>query len=226
LRCGQLAIYQALPAEPSSESIPPSRTSTLTVKFVKMFSRAFELQHPEEQETSALAEHRRISRQFIPFTTSPAPDQTMSGVFLTGENPSWILQTDKSSVKVIPSGHALVHAFTATSLWGYKGDFLLYSDEVKANDRTLHDYMSLISSHQGPTLLEWMPDIDLNLGMPSRHVPQGRPYTNVVFEPTCGLLVAASLMQAQFSSYDEEGNETWVPDGKSHLEYIWYSIST
>lgn len=219
LRCGQLAIYQALPAEPSSEPIPPSRTSTLAVKFVKTFSRAFELQHPEEQETSALAEHRRISRQFIPFTTSPAPDKTMSGVFLTGENPSWILQTDKSSVKVIPSGHAVVHAFTATSLWGWKGDFLLYSDEVRADGRVCQTAIyNLPRLRQGPTLLEWMPDVDLNLGMPSRYVPQGRSYTSVVFEPTCGLLVAASLMQAQFSSYDEEGNETWVPDGEPHLE--------
>jgi cleavage and polyadenylation specificity factor subunit 1 len=95
-----------------------------------MFSSAFEIQHPEEQEASALAEHRRISRQLIPFTTSPAPDKILSGVFLTGENPSWVVQTDKSSVNVIPSGHAVVHAFTATSLWGWKGDFLLYSDEV------------------------------------------------------------------------------------------------
>ncbi|KAF8500474.1 CPSF A subunit region-domain-containing protein [Russula emetica] len=193
LRCGQLATYQALPAESSPELIPPSRTGTLAVKFVKTSSNAFELQHPEEQETSALAEHRRISRQLIPFTTSPTTDTTLSGVFLTGENPSWILRTDKASVKVIPSGHAVVHAFTATSLWGWKGDFLLYSDE-------------------GPTLLEWMPDVDLNLGMPSRHIPQGRSYTNIVFEPTSNLLVAASLVQAQFSSYDEEGNEMWSPD--------------
>jgi len=57
-----------------------------------------------------------------------------------------------------------------------------------------------------------MPDIDLNLTMPSRHFPQGRSYTNVVFEPTCGLLVAASLTQSRFASYDEEGNETWAPD--------------
>ena len=62
-----------------------------------------------------------------------------------------------------------------------------------------------------------MPDVDLNLGMPSRHFLQGRSYTNIVFEPTCGLLVAASLLQSQFSSYDEEGNETWVPDGKPNL---------
>jgi len=66
-----------------------------------------------------------------------------------------------------------------------------------------------------------MPDVDLNLTMPSRHFPQGRSYTNVVFEPTCGLLVAASLTQARFASYDEEGNETWAPDGMSIL-YILF----
>jgi cleavage and polyadenylation specificity factor subunit 1 len=67
-----------------------------------------------------------------------------------------------------------------------------------------------------------MPDVDLHMGMPSRHIPQGRSYTNVVFEPTCGLLVAAALTQAKFSSYDEEGNETWVPDGMSHSIYILF----
>ncbi|KAI0259707.1 CPSF A subunit region-domain-containing protein [Gloeopeniophorella convolvens] len=193
LRCGLLAVYRALPAEPSSEPIPPARTSTLAVKFVKMASRAFEIQQPEEQETTALAEHRRISRQLIPFVTSPAPDKTLSGVFLTGDHPSWILQTDKAGVRVIPSGHAVVHAFTATSLWESKGDFLLYSDE-------------------GPTLLEWMPDVDFNMDLPSWHVPRGRSYTHVLFEPTTCLVVGASLMQAQFSSYDEEGNELWAPD--------------
>jgi cleavage and polyadenylation specificity factor subunit 1 len=62
-----------------------------------------------------------------------------------------------------------------------------------------------------------MPDVDLNLGMPSRYIPQGRSYTNVVFEPTNNLLVAVSLVETQFSSYDEEGNETWSPDGKLNL---------
>jgi cleavage and polyadenylation specificity factor subunit 1 len=70
---------------------------------------------------------------------------------------------------------------------------------------------------QGPTLFEWMPDVDLNLGMPSRHIFQGRSYTNIVFEPTTSLLVAASLVQAQFSSYDEEGTEMWTPDGRFYL---------
>jgi hypothetical protein len=58
-----------------------------------------------------------------------------------------------------------------------------------------------------------MPDVDLNLDMPSRHIHRGRSYTNIVFEPTNCLMVAASLLQAQFSSYDEDGNELWTPDG-------------
>ncbi len=68
-----------------------------------------------------------------------------------------------------------------------------------------------------------MPDVDLNLGIPSRHIPQGRSYTNVVFESTSNLLVAASIVQAPFSSYDEEGNETWSADGKLHLMYLVFS---
>jgi len=72
-------------------------------------------------------------------------------------------------------------------------------------------------SRQGPTLFEWMPDVDLNLGMPSRHIPLGRSYTNVVFESTSSLLVAASLVEAQFSSYDEEGAEMWAPDCRFYL---------
>ncbi len=27
-------------------------------------------------------------------------------------------------------------------------------------------------------------------------------------------MIAASLVEAQFSSYDEDGNELWVPDGE------------
>jgi hypothetical protein len=67
-----------------------------------------------------------------------------------------------------------------------------------------------------------MPDVDLNLGMPLRHIPQGQSYTNVVFEPTSGLLVAASLVEAQFSSYDEEGNEMWSPDSRFFLVCLVY----
>lgn len=95
-----------------------------------MLSKAFEIQRTEETEKSILAEHKRISRMFIPFVTSPAPGISYSGVFFTGDKPSWIMATDKGGVRIHPSGHVVVHAFTPCSLWESKGDFLVYSEEV------------------------------------------------------------------------------------------------
>lgn len=95
-------------------------------------SRAFDIQHTEEEQRSVLAEQKRISRLLLPFVTSPAPGQTYSGVFFTGDRPCWIVSTDKGGVRVYPSGHNVVHAFTTCSLWESRGDFLLYSDEVRA----------------------------------------------------------------------------------------------
>lgn len=111
--------------------IPSSRSSFLAVKFVKIASRAFEIRRPDETEKTVLTEHKRISRTLVPFVTSPSPGINYSGVFFTGDRPSWILATNKSGVKIIPSGHGVVHSFTTCSLWDSKGDFLLYSDEVR-----------------------------------------------------------------------------------------------
>ena len=131
LRCGLFAIYEALPTPAATDPLPPTRTSTLCVKFVKTVTRAFDITQSDETEKSVLAEQKRISRQLIPFVTSPAPGRTFAGVFLTGDRPCWVLATDKGGVRVLPSGHQVVHAFTACSLWDSKGDFLLYSDEVR-----------------------------------------------------------------------------------------------
>ncbi|GJE96309.1 CPSF A subunit region-domain-containing protein [Phanerochaete sordida] len=193
LRCGLFTIYEALPTTAATDPLPPTRTSTLCVKFVKTVTRAFDIQQTDEVEKSVLAEQKRISRQLIPFVTSPAPGRTFSGVFLTGDRPCWILSTDKGGVKVMPSGHQVVHAFTSCSLWESKGDFLLYSDE-------------------GPSLIEWVPEIQFEGHLPSRSVPRSRPYSHVVFDPTTTLLVAASSLQSTFTSYDEERNVVWEPD--------------
>ena len=130
LRSGQLAIYEALAGGIPPEPSIPVRASSLNIKFVKILSKTFEIQRPEENEKSIIAEQKRVLRMFIPFVTTPASGCTLSGVFFTGDRPSWILATDKSGVQLYPSGHAVVHAFTSCSLWESKGDFLLYSDEV------------------------------------------------------------------------------------------------
>ena len=62
-----------------------------------------------------------------------------------------------------------------------------------------------------------MPDVLLEEHLPSRSVPRSRPYSNVVFEPSTALIVAASTLQAKFASFDEDGNRLWEPDG------VWLS---
>ncbi|KAI6021714.1 CPSF A subunit region-domain-containing protein [Pisolithus microcarpus] len=106
--------------------------------------------------------------------------------FVTSPNPSQTL------FGVFFTGDRL-HAFTACSLWDSKSEFLVYSDE-------------------GPSLLEWLPDITLDARLPKRTVPRSRAYSNVVFEPNSLLIVAASSLQARFTSYDEDNNIIWEPD--------------
>ena len=62
-----------------------------------------------------------------------------------------------------------------------------------------------------------MPDVLLEEHLPSRSVPRSRPYSNVVFEPSTALIVAASTLQAKFASFDEDGNRLWEPDGVAVL---------
>ena len=144
LRSGQFAVYEATPAPASPDApLPATRALTLLVKFVKVLSRNFDIRPVnEEVEKSVLAEQKRISRLLIPFVTSPAPGKSFSGVFFTGDRPCWILSTDKGGVKMHSSGHSVVHAFTACSLWESKGDFLLYSEEVSAYEHVVSPLMN------------------------------------------------------------------------------------
>lgn len=123
-------MYEVVPAG-ATEPADATRSSHLKVMFVKTASIAFEIQRQEDGDKSIIAEQKRISRTFVPFVTTPAPGTTYSGVFFTGDRPNWILAGNKSGVQIYPSGHSVVHAFTACSLWESKGDFLLYTEEVR-----------------------------------------------------------------------------------------------
>ncbi|KAG6812354.1 hypothetical protein H0H92_003254 [Tricholoma furcatifolium] len=209
LRSGQLAVYETLAGGQGPDLPTTVRASSLDIKFVKILSKAFEIQRSEEGEKSILAEHKRILRMFIPFVTSPTPGTTFSGVFFTGDRPSWILSTNQGGIQLYPSGHHVVHAFTPCSLWDSKGDFLLYSDEVGYSLATMR---LMLKGLQGPSLLEWIPEFHLDGPLPSRSIPRGRPYSNLIFDASTSLIVAASSLQARFASFDEEGNKVWEPE--------------
>ncbi|KAG7097937.1 hypothetical protein E1B28_005248 [Marasmius oreades] len=194
LRSGHSAVYQLLPAEPFLDPSITPRAFYVNIKFVKILAKKFEISRPEEGAQGIIAEQKRIIRQFVPFVTKPAHGTSkFSGVFLTGENPSWILSTDKGGIRLFPSGHAVVHAFTLCSMWESRGDFMVYSDE-------------------GPSLLEWVPDFQFDGPLPSKSVPRGRAYSSVVFDPSTSLIVASGTLEARFTSYDEDGNRIWEPD--------------
>ncbi|KIL64860.1 hypothetical protein M378DRAFT_77599 [Amanita muscaria Koide BX008] len=202
MRSGHIAVYEIcsgngqLADGEEHEEMASRRTSTLGIKFVKALSRAFEIQRTEEGEKSIIAEQKRISRSFVPFTTTVG-STTLSGIFFTGDNPHWILATDKGGLHMYPSGHNVVHTFTACSLWESKSEFLVYTDEG------------------GPSLIEWIPEYRPEGPLPHRSITCGRPYSNLVFDPSTQLIVAASSLQARFTSYDEDGNRVWESDASN-----------
>ncbi|KAH8830152.1 CPSF A subunit region-domain-containing protein [Flagelloscypha sp. PMI_526] len=206
LKSGHFAAYNIAPAPPSPPESHSPRTITIPILFVKAFSRAFELQRltEDQMQSAIIVETKKIVRSFISFETL---DQS-SGVFFTGENPHWILKNSEvGALRMIPSGHTLVHAFSPCTLWGSKRtDFLLYSDE-------------------GANVVEWLTDFTLAYQLPSKHIPRGHAYSNIVFDERTSSLVAATNIQSAFSSYDEEGNPLWTPDA-SNVSYPTTDCST
>ena len=135
LRCGQLAIYQAILTDKPGWPDSGSRNS-LGVKFIKVMSRLFEARQTEPAEkTSIIAEQRRALRSLIPFTTTPSSSSegeacSINGIFVTGDEPTWIVASDKSGLKAHPSCWNSVNSLAACSIWDSKSDFLMHTDEV------------------------------------------------------------------------------------------------
>ncbi len=71
-----------------------------------------------------------------------------------------------------------------------------------------------LRSSQGPVLVELLPDFQFDGPLPTRSIPRGRAYSSVVFDPSTSLIVAASSLQAKFTSFDEDGVRLWEPDGQ------------
>jgi len=68
-----------------------------------------------------------------------------------------------------------------------------------------------------------MPDICLDSALPSRIIHRGRPYSNIIYDVSTGLLVAAASLKTRFVMFDEDGNTLWRPDGEhaTLLPKLW-----
>ena len=74
--------------------------------------------------------------------------------------------------------------------------------------------LTAMTPAQGPSLVEWMPDVLLDAHLPARSIPRSRPYSNVVFDASTQLIIAASTSMNRFASYDEDGIIVWEPDSE------------
>ncbi|KAF8886806.1 CPSF A subunit region-domain-containing protein [Infundibulicybe gibba] len=208
LRSGKLTVYELFPAGPTSEVPPVTRASRLKVSFAKILSRVFEIQRSDDSEKSVIAEQKKISRTFVPFVTSPQPGTTFSGVFFTGENPSWIMATNKGGLQLYPSGHSVVHAFTSCSLWESKGDFLLYTDEVRA----------LTSIQYCSHPLQGSEPVGMGAGFSARWAiafpvsSSRKAIFKHCLRPNHLPRHCCVITSSKFASFDEDGNQVWEPD--------------
>ncbi|KAF8719078.1 mRNA cleavage, partial [Rhizoctonia solani] len=178
-----LAIYEPVPAPPppdSSENSAPVRDQ-LTVQFVKVFSRALPL---DMHDTKRVA-----GRSLVPFK-SP----NLSGIFVTGDHPFWLLRTDASALRIYPHAAQYVNSFAPCSIFE-KGEYLIHSDE-------------------GTTVVEWLPDVDISHEIPCRSYASddGRVYTSVAYDVSTRHILAASALRTTFAYYDEDSNELYTPD--------------
>ncbi|KAJ3567068.1 hypothetical protein NP233_g6602 [Leucocoprinus birnbaumii] len=73
-------------------------------------------------------------------------------------------------------------------------------------------------TEDGPILVEWIPEFQFDNVLPTRSIPRGRAYSSVLFDPSTSLIVAASSLQARFTSFDEDGNKLWEPDAPNVTE--------
>lgn len=75
-------------------------------------------------------------------------------------------------------------------------------------------------SYQGPSLVEWMPHVEVGSMLPSRSIPRGTSYSHITFDSETSLIVVASLQLTPFASFDEDGGRIWAPDGMSIMSWI------
>jgi hypothetical protein len=116
---GHLIIYEANRIFPSSDPLPESRSS-LAVRFVKIVSRA--VRPPDDPDDMDF---------FIPWSIVPFTGlRGLTGAFLTGDLPFWILRDETGPVTLFGVDERMVHAFSQTTSYGQEDQYILTTDDV------------------------------------------------------------------------------------------------
>lgn len=177
-KSGRFNIYEAQPRF-TLDARDQSRRS-LAVRFRKVY-------------TQLLAQTvvSNLGYNIVPF----ADIEGMTGAFITGERPQWILASDAHPIHAYGLKQA-AYAFGKTTHHGGNGEYFL-----RIEDGSFICYL--------PTSL------NTDFAMPCDRYKMERTYTAIAFDPPTGHYVGASNISVPFQAYDEEGEIQEGPVGEN-----------
>lgn len=189
---GNLVVYEiaasfshtpaSAPAAPAPPASPP-----LAIRLVKTIFRPVRL--AGDAGPTELAPSAKLS----PFRNLHG----LTGVFLAGDLPHWILSEDATPVQLYSVDEPGVRAFAPSSFYGQSEEYVLVTSEA---------------AH----LVAVPPSISFNQPLPAKRVPATRTYSHLVFDPPSRHLVAAGVFSIPFVIFDEDDNRIPIktPDTK------------
>lgn len=179
-RSGRLNIYEAQPRF-TVDARDQSRRS-LAVRFRKVHTQLLSVTPSSTVKPTA-----------IPFTDI----EGLTGAFITGERPHWIISSDSHPIRAFGLKQA-AYAFCKTTHQGGHGEYFL-----RIEDGSFICYMP--------------PTLNTDFAMPCDRYKMERTYTHVAFDPPSCHYVAAAAMSVPFQAYDEEGEILLGPEGPNLL---------
>ncbi|WVR09012.1 protein CFT1 [Kwoniella sp. DSM 27419] len=132
----------------------------------------------------------------LPYTIIPFSNiEGLTGAFITGEKPHWILSSDAHPLRTFALKQAAI-AFGKTTHLGGKGEYF-----VRIEDGSFICYLP--------------PTLNTEFAIPCDRYQMERVYTSISFDPTSAHYVGAASITVPFQAYDEEGEIQIGPEGEN-----------
>lgn len=206
---GSLAIYEAFPSILAARSA--SRPSgSLGVRFVKTLIKR--LPAPARAKPGpGDVQLEAPRRDLVAF----ARVQGYDGVFVSGEDPLWLVATDHGPVRGYEHGEKGVYGFSGWSE-GEEG-YVVQSREVRVPSllswaASSTGWTDAGAREQGASAASLPPEVCFDREMPYVRVPRNRRYAAFTFDLDSGLYVAGALFETVFMNFDDDGKPVFVND--------------
>ncbi|WWD21338.1 protein CFT1 [Kwoniella shandongensis] len=132
----------------------------------------------------------------LPYTVIPFSNiEGLTGAFITGEKPHWILSSDAHPIRSFALKQAAM-AFGKTTHLGGAGEYF-----IRIEDGSFICYLP--------------PSLNTDFAIPCDRYVMERTYTSISFDPTSAHYVGAASITVPFQAYDEEGEIQIGPEGEN-----------